>query len=74
LIGQLNQANSDLCAFNGWDDEKAEKDEKGMVKCASVSLPNTWLQCTVKVNDKPITLAAWYDEHVANNDSTDEAE
>jgi hypothetical protein len=61
-IGLLNQANTELCEFNGWETGNIE----------SVSPPNTWLACKVSVAGKLITLEAWYDEHIANDE--DDAE
>ncbi len=63
-IGQLNQANTELCEFNGW--------ESGTIE--TVSAPNTWIARKVKVGDKLVTLEGWYDENIANDDSEDGAE
>lgn len=61
-IGMLNQANTDLGEFNGWQSGSIE----------TVSAPNTWIVCKVKIGDKLVTLETWYDEHVAVNDESEE--
>jgi hypothetical protein len=63
-IGMLNQANTELGEFNGW--------EAGNIE--TVSAPNTWIACKVKIGDKFVTLETWYDEHIANDESEDGAE
>jgi len=47
-----------LTEFNGW--------EKGSIE--SVSAPNTWIACKIKVGDKLINLETWYDEHIAHDE------
>jgi hypothetical protein len=63
-IGMLNQANTDLGEFNGWESGNIE----------TVSAPNTWIVCKVKIGDKLVTLEAWYDENVANDESEEDTE
>jgi hypothetical protein len=61
-IGMLNQANTDLGEFNGWQSGNIE----------TVSAPNTWIVCKVKIGDKLVALEAWYDDNVAVNDESED--
>lgn len=59
-IGMLNQASTDLGEFNGWQSGSIE----------TVSAPDTWIVCKVRIADTLVTLEAWCDEHVEETQSS----